>query len=97
MNQKLAWQLAAAALALPVLGALLGRALAARQLRRDVRRLFAQSVDVAPQIFREAQLAGLPAPVQRYFRRVLPDGQPYLRGLRWRHTGQFKTDLKKTG
>jgi hypothetical protein len=95
MNQKLAWPLAATALALPALGALLGRALATRQLRRDVRQLFAQSVAVAPQVFRVAQLAGLPAPVQRYFRRVLPDGQPYLRGLRWRHTGQFKTDLKK--
>ena len=33
--------------------------------------------------------------MQRYFRHVLRDGQPYLRGLRLRHTGQFKTDLKK--
>ncbi|AWM32514.1 DUF6544 family protein [Hymenobacter nivis] len=95
MNQKLAWPLAAAALALPVLGTLLGRALAARQLRRDVGWLFAQATGAAPQIFCGVQPAGLPAPVQRYFRRVLPEGQPYLRGLRWRHTGQFKTDLKK--
>ncbi|MFD1469518.1 DUF6544 family protein [Hymenobacter caeli] len=95
MNQKLAWQLAAAALALPALGALLGRARAARQLRRDVEQLFARATDVSPQVFRVAQLDGLPAPVQRYFRHVLRAGQPYLRGLRWRHAGQFKTDLKK--
>ncbi|GAB3638099.1 hypothetical protein GCM10027422_36890 [Hymenobacter arcticus] len=94
MNPKRAWQLAAAALALPVLGIVVGRALAARRLRRDVKRLFAQAIPVSAPVFRLAQLAGLPAPVQRYFRHVLREGQLYLRGLRWRHTGQFKTDLQ---
>ncbi|WP_052346349.1 DUF6544 family protein [Hymenobacter swuensis] len=74
---------------------LVSRALAARQLRQDVRDLFAGVIDAAPRHYHEAQLIGLPAPVQRYFRRVLPDGQPYLRGVRLRHTGQFKTDLDK--
>lgn len=81
--------------ALGVLGVLLGRARAARQLRHDVERLFAQATDVSGSVYDEAQLAGLPAPVQRYFRHVLRPGQPYLRGLRLRHTGRFKTDLEQ--
>ena len=87
--------LAATALAVPIAGLLVARALAARQLRRDARQLFAAAENAPARSYHEAQLAGLPAPVQRYFRHVLPDGQPYLRGLRLRHGGQFKTDLKK--
>ena len=87
--------LVGAALVVPVVGIVLARMLAARQLRRDVARLFAQSTDLSAHVYHENQLAGLPAPVQRYFRHVLRDGQPYLRGLRLLHTGQFKTDLKK--
>ena len=93
MNKHTIQLLAAAAVA-PVAGVVLARSLAARQLRRDVRQLFATSNDPA-RVYHETQLAGLPAPVQRYFRHVLRDGQPYLRGLRLRHTGQFKADLKK--
>ncbi|WP_084539191.1 DUF6544 family protein [Hymenobacter daecheongensis] len=94
MNRKNTLLLAATALTMPVLTLALGRALAAYRLRRDVTRLFARVPPTAGQVFRAAELAGLPAPVQRYFRHVLPEGQPYLRGLRLRHTGQFKTDLK---
>ena len=94
MKTNTPWLLAAAALAAPVLGILAGRAVAARRLRRDVQRLFA-AANAPARTYHEAQLAGLPAPVQRYFRHVLPEGQPYLRGLRLRHGGQFKTDLKK--
>ena len=87
--------LAATALAAPIAGLLVARVLAARQLRRDARQLFAAAESGPARRYHEAQLVGLPAPVQRYFRHVLPDGQPYLRGLRLRHGGQFKTDLKK--
>ena len=87
--------LAGTALAVPIGGIILARLLAARQLRRDATQLFAQSTDLSARVYHEAQLAGLPAPVQRYFRHVLREGQPYLRGLRLRHTGQFKTDLRK--
>ncbi|UOQ96505.1 hypothetical protein MUN81_14795 [Hymenobacter sp. 5317J-9] len=68
---------------------------AACRLRADVARLFAESADVAGQVHHEARLVGLPAPVKRYFRHVLRDGQPYLRGLRLRHNGQFKTEIDK--
>jgi hypothetical protein len=87
------WLLASTALAASAAGFVVGRAMIGRQLRQDVRCLFSQSTDVTTTIYREAQLAGLPAPVQRYFRRVLHDGQPYLRSVRLRHTGKFKTAL----
>ncbi|MBD2721035.1 DUF6544 family protein [Hymenobacter armeniacus] len=96
MNTKHSWLLGSAALAAgSAAGLLLSRAAGARRLHHDVERLFADSTAVSRHIYREAQLVGLPAPVKRYFRQVLRDGQPYLRGLRLRHNGQFKTDLKK--
>jgi hypothetical protein len=53
-----------------------------------------QAAAAPGQTYHAAQLAGLPAPVQRYFRHVLREGQPYLRGVRLRHGGQFKTGLE---
>lgn len=35
------------------------------------------------------ELAALPAPVQRYFRSVLTEGQPVITGVRLRHRGTF--------
>ena len=93
MKQKTAWLLSAA-LTTPILGIIVARAVAAHRLREDVKRLFA-AANAPARTYHEAQLEGLPAPVQRYFRHVLREGQPYLRGLRLRHGGQFKTDLKK--
>ena len=95
MKQKIAWLLTLSTLVLPAFGILVARKRAAQRLRRDAERLFAESTDVSTRLYHETQLMGLPAPVQRYFRHVLRDGQPYLRGLRLRHGGQFKTDLKK--
>lgn len=39
--------------------------------------------------YREAELDGLPPPVQRYFRAVLRDGQPIVTGATMRHAGRF--------
>ncbi len=82
---------------LPVGAWLAGRWVAGRARRRDVANLFAQAAAVAPdaatRVYQLEQLAGLPAPVQRYFRRVLRPGQPYLRSARLRHDGQFKAGL----
>ena len=39
--------------------------------------------------YREAELAGLPPPVQRYFRAVLRDGQPIVTGATLQHSGSF--------
>ena len=87
--------LTATALAAPMLALVAARTAAARQLRRDARALLAATDNGPARRYHETQLAGLPAPVQRYFRHVLPAGQPYLRGLRLRHGGRFKMDLKK--
>jgi hypothetical protein len=82
-------------IAIPVIAALVGRWLVARQTRRDVADLFALADTDPVDIYDPAQLADLPPPVQRYFRHVLKPGQPYLQTARLRHDGQFKTDLKK--
>ena len=95
MTRNSLWLLATTALALPIAGIVAARARAARQLRRDVRYLFAAADSAPARVYHEAELVGLPLPVQRYFRHVLHEGQPHLRGLRLRHGGQFKTDLKK--
>ena len=81
------------ALAAPVAVWVAGRWLVARQTRQDVARLFATAETDSAQAYYPTQLADLPAPVQRYFRRVLDTGQPYLHTVRLKHDGEFKTDL----
>lgn len=44
---------------------------------------------VGPERVDFGELAGLPAPVQRYFRAVLRDGQPVVLGAHIRHEGTF--------
>ncbi|SDY59987.1 DUF6544 family protein [Hymenobacter psychrophilus] len=94
MTRNSLWLLAATALTVPA-GVLAGRYWVANQLRRDARHLLLAASTSPARVYSEAQLVGLPAPVQRYFRHVLPAGQPYLRSLRLRHTGQFKTNLDR--
>ena len=48
-----------------------------------------------PATYRASELRGLPAPVQRYFRAVLTDGQPVVAAVRLEHTGRF--NLSATG
>jgi hypothetical protein len=52
-------------------------------------RLDAARAPVRPQTVDFRELEGLPAPVGRYFRAVLRDGQPMVSGVRVRHTGTF--------
>jgi hypothetical protein len=54
-----------------------------------MQRLQASSIDPAATVYREADLAGLPAPVARYFRTVLTEGQPLIRHARIRWRGEF--------
>jgi len=44
---------------------------------------------VRPQTVDFRELAGLPAPVERYFRAVLEDGRPMVTGVRVGHAGTF--------
>jgi hypothetical protein len=57
---------------------------------QDLRaRLDADRVPVSPQTVDFRELEGLPAPVQRYFRTVLEEGQPMVASVRLQHTGTF--------
>jgi hypothetical protein len=61
----------------------------------EVAQLFSESKEISSQKFTATQLAGLPEPVQKYFRHVLKEGQPYISDVHMVHNGFFKTDLKK--
>jgi hypothetical protein len=52
-------------------------------------RLDASREPVRPQTVDFRELEGLPAPVERYFRAALEEGQPMVAGARVRHTGTF--------
>lgn len=44
----------------------------------------------AGKLFRVEDLAGLPAPVQRYLAKVIQEGQPYVETVRLRQVGHFR-------
>ena len=52
-------------------------------------RLETARLPVEPKTYSENELVGLPAPVQRYFRAVLTDGQPMVVAVTLEHTGTF--------
>src|SRR5215211_3253949 len=52
-------------------------------------RLDAARAPVQPQTVDFRELEGLPAPVRRYFRTVLKEGQLMVSGVRVQHTGTF--------
>jgi hypothetical protein len=63
--------------------------------KKDVKALFAASEVVPDKYFTYEQLAGLPEPVQRYFKYAMKEGQPYISYVRLQHNGQFKTAPEK--
>lgn len=63
--------------------------------KKQVNTLFANSKDISNQIYSIQQLENLPEPVQKYFKYVLKDGQPYISYARIKHDGQFKTGFDK--
>lgn len=74
---------------------LIGRVNLSLQFTKEVKQLFSESKNVSDKTFKYGQLAGLPEPVQRYFKHVLKNGQPYISYARITHDGQFKTGLEK--
>lgn len=79
-----------AVLALGILAAVLvGAAVWKRGTGRLRGRLEASNVDPSPGFFTSEEIADLPPPVQRYFRAVLPEGHPVVRGARLAHQGTF--------
>lgn len=96
MNRNSRWLVATTVLVVPMLGLLAARARATRQLRQDAQQLLLAARQGPAHQYHDSQLAGLPTPVQRYFRHVLTASQSCPRSLRLRHTGWFKTDLEKS-
>lgn len=62
---------------------------------KEVEQVFSQSPIISNKIFHHEILTGLPEPVQRYFRHILKEGQPYISYIRLKHNGQFKTSQDK--
>lgn len=58
-------------------------------------RLEAARSPIRPAVYDSGELAGLPAPVQRYFRAVLQDGQPMIAAVYMEHAGTF--NMSETG
>jgi len=52
-------------------------------------RLEVARLPIKPATYDENEIEGLPAPVRRYFRAVLKDGQPMVSVARLRHEGRF--------
>jgi hypothetical protein len=81
---------APALVAVPLLGAWFYGAYRWNTETQELRaRLDAARAPVRPQTVDFRELEGLPAPVGRYFRTVLKDGQPMVSGVRVRHEGTF--------
>jgi hypothetical protein len=57
--------------------------------------LEAARLPIEPKVFDRRELEPLPAPVQRYFRAVLKDGQPIVAAANVAHTGTF--NMSETG
>jgi hypothetical protein len=55
--------------------------------------LEAARAPVAPKTYSANELIGLPAPVQRYFRAALTDGQPMISAVSIAHTGTFNMNV----
>jgi len=57
---------------------------------RELRdRLEAATLPIEPKVFDRRELESMPAPVQRYFRAVLKDGQPMIASVKVAHAGHF--------
>jgi hypothetical protein len=61
----------------------------AAESRALLQRLEASRTPASVSRYEAARLEGLPAPVQRYFRAVLKDGQPVIAAASVKHTGTF--------
>ncbi len=86
---------------IPTIIFIIGKINCSIQFKREVTELFSQSKNIsdlsvkADKTFSYEQISGLPEPVQRYFKHVLKEGQPYISYVRLTHDGQFKTGLEK--
>ncbi|CUQ67868.1 conserved exported protein of unknown function [Candidatus Nitrospira inopinata] len=78
--------LAVVAIAAAVVYGALNWADGTRQLRARIENA---CMPITPKVVNFHELAGLPEPVQQYFRAVLKEGRPMVAGVRVRHQGTF--------
>ncbi len=87
------WKAIAIVLAILVLAVVMAILYATNRWQSDARKLHAKMeaahVPIPPTSFDPGELEGLPAPVQRYFRTVLKEGQPLVTAVNVEHTGTF--------
>src|SRR5688572_38504 len=74
---------------------IIGRVALSIQFHNQVAELLSKSISRTNRTYSKDQLVGLPQPVQRYFRHVLKEGQPYITTVRFTHDGLFKTAVDK--
>ena len=68
----------------------------ARSSSKATERLLAGAA-MSPRTFSTDSLGGLPAPVQRYFRHALRDGQPFIQSAELQHEGSFQMGTDERG
>lgn len=78
-----------------IITVIIGKVVSSIQFSNEVKTFFSQSENISSRKFSHSQLDDLPEPVQRYFKHVIKNGQPYISYVRLRHDGQLKTDPKK--
>jgi hypothetical protein len=91
----LLFEIAIGLIAIIIIALAIGRTILSRQFSKEVSDLFSNAKSVSEKLFSYEQLDSLPTPVQRYFKLILPPGQPYISYVRLTHDGQFKSGLKK--
>ncbi len=78
-----------------VLIILIGKKSLSTGFHKQVKELFSLSKNISERIFTYRQIERLPDPVQRYFKYVLKEGQPFISYARITHDGQFKAGADK--
>ena len=82
--RRLLFFMSGALASVPLVGYALWRRASSEVERSILERAHGSRTMVSPE-----QLAGLPEPVARFFRRTLPDGQRHIRAVRLRQQGEF--------
>lgn len=65
------------------------------KFKEKINTLFSSTENVPAYSFSYSQLEQLPLPVQKYIKYAIPANQPYIRCVRLKHKGQFKTATDK--
>lgn len=66
-----------------------------RMVENEIEELISEAKNIGVKTYSEKDIEGLPAPVQRYFRYVLKNGQEYIRFVDMKAEGKFRRPLQK--